>query len=601
MGRYSSLKDSPLISAIFPVPFRIPQKNGAKALPGGQSSNPTCESFHLNTDLGNWFLSDQSEKVDATSKFQKLYSRRGSSFVNPVSPSKDCEKFFSMKPRELDAISDIVQRLLGKSLLIGMDQHATDVYVSGSLKRFPYRTISETLILACVSMLYDAVIPYSVIGPNRSLSEKFAKEMNAFITELFKRGQSELTASKSTDEDKRVKGSRELTVNRTKMLVVGNSICLKLIVWASVDEIDSETIFTLISEQLWFAQGHRYVLSHMPIRLAALEALGTIAEKYPQIATTIVVPNLTRFMLEPSPILAKLAADGTLFDKRSVNDTERKDEDQTSRRSLGLESLRSTAINSICRALRASMHVDDQSVQACLTSISAKLFLCTSADFPGSSSLVLENAISIIGGIGVALVDVPDVPNFVLNIFQQRFCKPATSLDILMVNVLANMWIAGAREIYDSIWLLFTKITVESSSRVYNSDQCDGHEQRFAHVSLAVDTALARMAESTAEESDKMTLLYRLLELFVQLGLEGRKVGERIAKSVIKTSTGAGNLGVLIPKIAALVKRMSFIENPPVRLRNLFRDFWFYCDVLGFDVAYSGWTRTINIILFCLM
>lgn len=56
----------------------------------------------------------------------------------------------------------------------------------------------------------------------------------------------------------------------------------------------------------------------------------------------------------------------------------------------------------------------------------------------------------------------------------------------------------------------------------------------YSHVSLAVDTALARMAESVQDEEEKMTLLYRLLELFVQLGLEGKKAGERIAKAVVK-------------------------------------------------------------------
>lgn len=53
-------------------------------------------------------------------------------------------------------------------------------------------------------------------------------------------------------------------------------------------------------------------------------------------------------------------------------------------------------------------------------------------------------------------------------------------------------------------------------------------------------------------------------------------------------STGAGNLGVLIPKIAAVLKNMNPIWNPTIKLRNLFRDFWFYCVVLGFDVPYSG-------------
>ncbi|VDL65076.1 unnamed protein product, partial [Nippostrongylus brasiliensis] len=87
---------------------------------------------------------------------------------------------------------------------------------------------------------------------------------------------------------------------------------------------------------------------------------------------------------------------------------------------------------------------------------------------------------------------------------------------------------------------------------------------------------------------DQHALLVRLLELFVQLGIEGRRVGEKVSKSTVKMSTSAGNLGVLMPKIATLLKRMSPISQPSTRLRNLFRDFWFYCTVLGFDVEYSG-------------
>lgn len=65
-------------------------------------------------------------------------------------------------------------------------------------------------------------------------------------------------------------------------------------------------------------------------------------------------------------------------------------------------------------------------------------------------------------------------------------------------------------------------------------------------------------------------------------------------------STSAGNLGVLIPKISALMQRMKTVAQPSTRMRNLFRflllvaytpilrDFWFYCTVLGFDVEFSG-------------
>ncbi|KIH51536.1 hypothetical protein ANCDUO_18378 [Ancylostoma duodenale] len=96
------------------------------------------------------------------------------------------------------------------------------------------------------------------------------------------------------------------------------------------------------------------------------------------------------------------------------------------------------------------------------------------------------------------------------------------------------------------------------------------------------------MADGVAEGEDQHALLVRLLELFVQLGIEGRRVGEKVSKSTVKMSTSAGNLGVLMPKIATLLKRMQPISHPSTRLRNLFRDFWFYCTVLGFDVEYSG-------------
>uniref|UniRef100_A0A915D0F7 1-phosphatidylinositol 4-kinase n=1 Tax=Ditylenchus dipsaci TaxID=166011 RepID=A0A915D0F7_9BILA len=73
-----------------------------------------------------------------------------------------------------------------------------------------------------------------------------------------------------------------------------------------------------------------------------------------------------------------------------------------------------------------------------------------------------------------------------------------------------------------------------------------------------------------------------------KLGVEGKRIGEKITKFTVKMSSGAGNLGVLIPKISALLQHMDPIWEPTVKLRNLFRDFWFYCDVLGFDASRAG-------------
>ena len=196
-----------------------------------------------------------------------------------------------------------------------------------------------------------------------------------------------------------------------------------------------------------------------------------------------------------------------------------------------------------------------------------------------------------------------DIPEIVLQIFLQRFCNPPSHQDNLIVNCMTDMIIAGAKSIYDGVMKLFVQVTVESSNKVYTSDP-ETIDHRYAlvvlqmsiylkflifrHVSLAVDNALAKLASTASTEEDQMNLLTRLLELFVQLGVEGKRVGEKMAKSIIKVSTSAGSLGVLIPKIAAVVSKLEPITNPSIKLRNLFRDFWFYCSVLGFDVSYSG-------------
>jgi phosphatidylinositol 4-kinase len=55
------------------------------------------------------------------------------------------------------SIFDLVCRMLEKDLLSFLDGLALDVYVSGGVARFPYKSFSETLNLVMVSMLREVV------------------------------------------------------------------------------------------------------------------------------------------------------------------------------------------------------------------------------------------------------------------------------------------------------------------------------------------------------------------------------------------------------------------------------------------------------------
>ncbi|EJD74219.1 phosphatidylinositol 4-kinase, variant [Loa loa] len=576
-GRYSSDKDHPLISVIYPVPFMITQITAHNNQIVGSNRVGT---LRLTTDSENFLWNDaaNTEKQDQKERLQKMFSKHASSFVLPVF-SGSLPKF-KFAIAELNSFSNIMERLLRKPLFDIMDGYATDVYMAGQIKRFPYKTVSECLSLVFVTAIRDAYAPYDMLKLEKSLAQKSARKVKTLATELYSKGENFLNAQKLNEDERTL--HCPLLINRVKMNVLCSSVCLELMVWGTCDEIDAESLHATIADRLWHVHGHRHASSKISLIIMALEALGSLAVKFPTIAATLAINSLSQFLVEPSPVFSKLAVDLGVIEKRVFSEGDRKDGEMMKKK-LTFESIRKVAINSLCRALRSAMIVDNSSVQACLTNISSKLFLIANKGSNYGSALALENAIRIVGGIGAALVDVENVPQLAFSVFQQAFTETSTNHDVIVAE-LANMWIAGARDIHDLIWLLFTKITIESSSRAYDADTTDGVEHRYAYLSLAVDNAMAKMAENVNDNEDKMTLLYRFLELFVQLGHEGRKAGEKLAR-IMKLSTGAGNLGVLIPKIASLLRRSATIKNPSVRLRNLFRDFWFCCTVLGFNVA----------------
>ncbi|KAK7505986.1 hypothetical protein BaRGS_00002708 [Batillaria attramentaria] len=495
----------------------------------------------------------------------------GSSFTRTkpwgfeIIPEQDHLKFSS---NHLQTLVGVVKRLLNKDVSRNLDTKVQE-FISrsnGNLKRFPYKSYSEAITVVVVTLLRD------VLEQEKDLPASFMREVFDFVTELYHSGQAELEHRPHTHNEK-------LDFNPYSLNVHSNAACVDLLFWAIRDEADAENLCLKLSEKISMNTERKLLLSHSPLVLVALEAIGKLAVKFPHLASTMVA-SLRDFLVSPSPILSKLnkyslATTGgnasnsnsspnirimiTDEDKQSGKKGVKKPKDKLL---MTLENLRDNAIHNICRleslALKAGLNADPDCVQAFLASISNRLYRAEMSD--RESTLISTNTILTLGHLAVALKDTPKTVESILQIFQQRFCSPPSALDVLIVDQLGCMIMAGCVSVVSFQW---------------------------QQVSHAVINALANIAANICGEAEQLDLLSRLLELFVQMGLESKRASEKVS-GLVKASSTAGNLGVLIPVIAVLMRRLPVIKSPNRRLHKLFRDFWQYSVVMGFTDEDSG-------------
>ncbi|VDM16644.1 unnamed protein product [Hydatigera taeniaeformis] len=291
--------------------------------------------------------------------------------------------------------------------------------------------------------------------------------------------------------------------------------------------------------------------------VVVLECVGQLPQHTPYLSKAT-LDCLSEFLLYPSPTLSKL--------NRSIyrNLTGRRSNASASIK-VRLCFLKHFAFLLSKFVIRFRVLMTNQSyVESLLAELSRKLYnAATESD--RDTDLIYQNVILTLGWMGVELATVPKTQEQVLQLIQQCLEISGVSLELIekIIDQCSCMVIAGCPTVYNQIMALFMDLSVKSAKLCLSSGPIPDPDNERMFVSVI--NGLANMAAWIQGETEMLDLLGRLLEHFVQLEVE---------------------LRMDLKNTEILLHRFPPITDPDVRLRKLFRDFWF--NSVGRDIIQSS-------------
>ena len=112
-------------------------------------------------------------------KFGSSFNQLQAPLTKTVSSSRvDRSRILIFKEAMIRKVFQMIQKFLNKDLLEFLDNLADDIFVSSTIKIFPYKSFSETLHLVLISLLRE------LLHAQTSLSPAFLLDVQEYIRQV---------------------------------------------------------------------------------------------------------------------------------------------------------------------------------------------------------------------------------------------------------------------------------------------------------------------------------------------------------------------------------------------------------------------------------